>query len=160
MASKGRRAVRATIISAYSNDVLYHLSVIEADRRTDGGGLQVVSKTTNTYREAAGKTQTPNSPTGLTYGDMQGVIERRPRALHRFRNWQHIHDTRAVTVHGGKIWQPDAECSAIRAKMREQETRTRKLDHLNAGVGHGWISATFLRKQKERAKRYADAARN
>jgi hypothetical protein len=147
MASKGRRAVRATIKSAVTGAILYHMSMREADQKSKAGVLAYDGEAN--FTEVEGKSETPNSPTNLTWGDMEGVVEQRPHAMRRFKSWPHIHDTRAVTVTAHGTWTPDPQVSAIRAKMREQEHQLRRQQE-----------CTELRKQMLNAKSYADAHRN
>ena len=147
MASKGRRPARATVKSAFSGRT-YHISLQEADRRSGKGG-DLEQTENRVFVEAVGHSGIECSPTILTDGDMHGVVQRHPRALRRFRNWHLEHDRRTVTVVAGRIWVPDQQASAIRAKLVLQEHGLRRQQE-----------AVEIRKQMLNAKKYANDHRN
>ena len=132
MAARGRRTDRATIKS--SGRVLYRTSLRDADRRTHSGELHWCGN--NTYTEIEAKSETPTSSVNLTEDDMQGVVNRLPRALNRVRHWPLVFNTRSLTIIAGRgAWVPDPSPDRIQACSK-------------------------LMEQASRAKRYADTSRN
>jgi hypothetical protein len=123
MAARGRRVNRVTV-HTISGVATCRIGRVEAEQLREAGELYTSH---GLYYWSKQQRQSPLSPVNLTSADMQGVVERRPRAIVRVKNWPLEHDRRAVTVIAGRgAWIPDAATIEIRSKLMQQQSHAKR----------------------------------